>query len=85
MFMVVWMSLCPSLCRTSFNVTPDYLVYGLKFDLKEITGNGKETLDKNTRKARKQAENIIFDVTKYPLTDKQIFIEAREEVWTELL
>ena len=53
--------------------TPDYLVDGLKFDLKEITGNGKETLDKNTRKARKQAENIIFDVTKSPLTDKQIF------------
>lgn len=52
--------------------SPDYLVNGLKFDLKEITGSGKGTIDQNTRKAKTQAENIIYDVTKSPLTDEDV-------------
>ena len=52
--------------------SPDYLVNGLKFDLKEITGSGKGTIDQNTRKAKTQAENIIYDVSKSPLTDEDV-------------
>ena len=52
--------------------SPDYLVNGMKFDLKEITGSGKGTIDQNTRKAKTQAENIVYDVTKSILADEEI-------------
>lgn len=52
--------------------SPDYLVNGMKFDLKEITGSGKGTIDQNTRKAKTQAENIVYDVSKSILTDEEI-------------
>ena len=58
--------------------SPDYLVDGLKFDLKEITGEGKGTLDQNTRKAKTQAENIVYDVTKSALSDKEIEQQLEE-------
>ncbi|WP_159796526.1 minor capsid protein [Streptococcus halichoeri] len=52
--------------------TPDYLVDGVPFDLKEITGSGKNVIDGNLRKAKKQATNIIFDITKTPLSFEEI-------------
>lgn len=52
--------------------TPDYLVDGVPFDLKEITGSGKNVIDGNLRKAIKQATNIIFDITKTPLSFEEI-------------
>lgn len=53
--------------------TPDFLINGLKFDLKELRGAGKNTVDNNTRKAKTQSENIIFDLTNTPLTKKEFF------------
>lgn len=52
--------------------TPDYLVDGVPFDLKEITGIGTTVIDNNTKKAKKQAPNIIFDITKTPLSHEEI-------------
>ncbi|KPJ22885.1 CdiA C-terminal domain-containing protein [Streptococcus phocae] len=52
--------------------TPDYLIDGVPFDLKEITGLGKNVIDGNLRKAKKQAPNIIFDITKTPLSFEEI-------------
>lgn len=52
--------------------TPDYLVGGVPFDLKEITGSGKTVIDNNSKKAKKQASNIIFDITKTPLSQEEI-------------
>ncbi|GAA5361374.1 hypothetical protein SuUB41_02560 [Streptococcus uberis] len=52
--------------------TPDYLVDGVPFDLKEITGFGKNVIDGNLRKTKKQATNIIFDITKTPLSFEEI-------------
>lgn len=52
--------------------TPDYLVDGVPFDLKEITGSGKNVIDGNLRKTKKQATNIIFDITKTPLSFEEI-------------
>lgn len=43
--------------------TPDYIVNNEKFDLKEITGNGKNTLDNAIRKQEKQASNFVFDIS----------------------
>lgn len=52
--------------------TPDYLVDGVLFDLKEITGSGKSVIDGNSKKAKKQAPNLIFDITKTPLSREEI-------------
>ncbi|GAB6722835.1 hypothetical protein BOVMAS33_18000 [Streptococcus uberis] len=52
--------------------TPDYIVNNIPFDLKEITGSGKNVIDGNLRKTKKQATNIIFDITKTPLSFEEI-------------
>ncbi|TYK99134.1 phage head morphogenesis protein, partial [Streptococcus dysgalactiae] len=36
------------------------------------TGSGKNVIDGNLRKAKKQATNIIFDITKTPLSFEEI-------------
>ena len=44
--------------------TPDYMIRMERYDLKEIVGNGKNTLDNAIRSQEKQATNFIFDLTK---------------------
>ncbi|MFV0555695.1 MAG: hypothetical protein ACK5LM_01115 [Lactovum sp.] len=51
---------------------PDYLVGGVKFDLKEITGRGKNVIDGNLKKAKLQAKNIVLKITKIALKDLDI-------------
>ena len=53
--------------------TPDYLIDGMKFDLKEISGNGKNVFDNASKKAKEQAENIVFDITNTNLSEQEIF------------
>lgn len=60
--------------------TPDYLIEGMKFDLKEISGNGKNVFDNASKKAKEQAENIVFDITKTPLTEQEI-LNRLEEIY----
>jgi len=43
--------------------TPDYIINKEKFDLKEILGNGKNTLDTAISKKKMQSNNFIFDIT----------------------
>lgn len=51
--------------------TPDYMIRDKKFDLKEISGNGKNTLDSAIKKQEKQAENFIFDISKSEMSEKE--------------
>lgn len=51
--------------------TPDYMIGDKKFDLKEISGNGKNTLDSAIKKQEKQAENFIFDISKSEMSEKE--------------
>lgn len=53
--------------------TPDYLVDGVKFDLKEISGSGKNVIDNASKKAKEQSENIVLDITNTPLSEDEIF------------
>lgn len=53
--------------------TPDFLINEEPFDLKEVTGSGKYAIDNNARKAKTQSSNIIFDMTKSTLSEKEIF------------
>lgn len=60
--------------------TPDFLINEKPFDLKEITGSGKTVIDNNSKKAKKQAENIIFDITKTSLSEEEI-LEQLDNVY----
>ena len=60
--------------------TPDYLIDGMKFDLKEISGSGKNVFDNASKKAKEQAENIVFDITKTPLAEQEI-AKRLEEIY----
>jgi uncharacterized protein with gpF-like domain len=52
--------------------TPDYIIDGRKYDLKEPTGSGKNVLYNMINKKKKQADNFVFDVSKCPLEFDQI-------------
>ena len=58
--------------------SPDYLVDGLKFDLKEISGSGKGVVDGNLRKAKQQSENVVFDVTRTKLSIDEILSQLEK-------
>jgi len=43
--------------------TPDYIINNEKFDLKQITGGGKWTIEGNLKGKKEQANNFIIDIT----------------------
>lgn len=51
--------------------TPDYIINGEKFDLKEVFGNGKNTLDTAISKKKNQSSNFIFDISKTKMNSKE--------------
>lgn len=54
--------------------TPDYLINNIiKFDLKEITGSGKNVIDNNLKKSKKQSSNFIFDVTNAHISEQELY------------
>lgn len=69
--------------------TPDYIVNGIKFDLKEIFGNSKNTLDTAISKKKKQATNFIFDISKTEMNKNQAIVQiekiykARNRTWVD--
>lgn len=71
--------------------TPDYIINGEKFDLKEIFGNGKNTLDTAISKKKKQSNNFIFDITNTEMSKeeaiKQIqrIYESNNRIWVNKL
>lgn len=71
--------------------TPDYIINGEKFDLKEIFGNGKNTLDTAISKKKKQSDNFIFDITNTEMPTeeaiKQIqrIYESNNRLWVDKL
>lgn len=52
--------------------TPDYLIDGERFDLKTLTGRGKNLLYGAIAKQKRQAHNFIVDVTNCPLETEEL-------------
>nr|DAX32405.1 MAG TPA: minor capsid protein [Caudoviricetes sp.] len=44
--------------------TPDYLINGVPFDLKEPIGNGNNTLDNDVKDRKEQARSFILDISR---------------------
>lgn len=63
--------------------TPDFLINEEPFDLKEVTGSGKYAIDNNARKTKTQTPNIIFDITKSPLSEEEILKQLDGVYWSE--
>lgn len=58
--------------------TPDFLIGDEPWDLKEMTGSGKGLIDGNSKKAKKQAPNIIFDALRSDLSDEELLRQLEE-------
>lgn len=52
--------------------TPDYLIAGERFDLKEPTGQSKNLLYNMLAKKKKQADNFVIDIAKCSLEEMEI-------------
>ncbi len=53
--------------------TPDYIVKNRRYDLKQISGNGKYVIQGNLKGKQKQADNFVIDITKSKMsTDEAI-------------
>ena len=61
--------------------TPDYLIGGKKYDLKEPTGSGKNLLYNMVHKKKSQANNFVFDISKCPL-DYDTIKKQVDEIYT---
>lgn len=71
--------------------TPDYIVNNKKFDLKQILGNGKNTLDTAINKKKKQSNNFIFDISKSKMEIKEVLWQidriynAPNRTWIDII
>lgn len=69
--------------------TPDYLFRKEYWDLKEITGNGKHTLDSAIKKKKNQSQNFIFDIGSSEMNimeaEKQInkIMSSKDRQWVK--
>lgn len=69
--------------------TPDYIMEGEKFDLKQITGNGKYVIQGNLKGKSKQSNNFIIDITKSQMDNidalKQIenIYKSKHYLWVD--
>ena len=52
--------------------TPDYLLNGHRYDLKEIKGTSKDAIRNAIHKKREQADNFIIDISQCPLSIEEI-------------
>ena len=52
--------------------TPDYIINGEKFDLKEITGGEKYTIQGNLKGKQNQANNFVIDISNAKLDIKEV-------------
>ncbi|MBO5142705.1 MAG: hypothetical protein J6J11_01705 [Treponema sp.] len=71
--------------------TPDYLFRNEKYDLKEVVGNSKNTLDRMIKNQEKQAHSFIFDITNSEMSEedaikyiKNIY-KSKHRSWVETI
>lgn len=70
-------SLVPVVLNPKGIKTPDYIIDGERFDLKEILGNGKNTIDTAIKKQEKQSNNFIFDISKTEMKESDAIIQIQ--------
>jgi len=64
-------SLIPRINEPEGIKTPDYIINGEKFDLKEIKGNSRTSLYNALGKQKRQADNFIFDISNTEISEEE--------------
>ena len=64
-------SMVPRVNEPSGISTPDYFFRGQRFDLRSISGGGKNTIYNAIAKKGRQAENFVLDITESPLNQSE--------------
>lgn len=52
--------------------TPDYIINGERFDLKQITGSGKYVIEGDIKNKKEQANNFVIDITKSKIEMEEV-------------
>lgn len=55
---------------------PDYVIDGKGYDLKSISGNGKNTLDNAVKDKKGQATNFVLDITNFAVSEDEMLRQA---------
>lgn len=69
--------------------TADYLFENEYWDLKEITGSGKHTLDSAIKKKKSQSNNFIFDISNSKMTlemvsrQSELIYKSKDRKWID--
>lgn len=72
-------------------MTSDYLFRGEYWDLKEIFGNGKYTLDSAVKKKKCQARNFIFDISNSEISLENVYkqiekiYKSKDRKWINII
>jgi len=66
-------NIIPKVAEPSSIKTPDYIINNERFDLKEIEGNKKNTLDNAIRKQERQAHSFVLDISKTDMSEDKAF------------
>ena len=62
--------------RNSPNVhTPGIIMDGVSWEIKSPKGKSKRTIENNFRRAKEQAENIIFDLRRINISEEKCMLE----------
>jgi hypothetical protein len=65
--------------RSQKTKTPDIMLYGIAWEIKSPTGNSRWTIETQFGRAAKQSCNIILDMRRTKLPDKQTIKEAEKQ------
>ncbi len=69
--------------------TPDYIIGGEKYDLKEIQGTSKNVIDGAIKAQERQAHRFVLDISKTALMTEEIYrqigsvFESKRRSWVE--
>ena len=63
----------PEVHNPNFVKTPDYLIDGVRWDLKEIEKTGKNNIDNAIAGKKEQARSFIIDVSKTPMDIDEVY------------
>ena len=58
---------------------PDFLMDGIEWEIKSPIGKGKRTIEKNYSKAASQSKNIIFDLRRINIPEKECIAQLKKE------
>lgn len=70
--------LCPKVNKPDGIQTPNYIWNNEKWDLKEISGNGKRTIEDAIKKKSLQSNNFIIDISKSKISRQHLIKQVNK-------